>query len=100
MGKGLAFIAMVNPTLSRWIQYVLTTIVVFWCGWPLLHRAVESLRTRQLNRFTLIGLGVLAAWGYSLGVLLFPSLATDCMAFCSKTTCHTRGQVSVPVGEQ
>ncbi len=72
MGKGLALVDAFSPTASGWVQYVLTTAVVFWCGWPLLSRAVESVRGLHLNMFTLIGLGVLAAWGYSLGVLLFP----------------------------
>jgi P-type Cu+ transporter len=74
MGKGLTFVDAINPVVNGWTQYALTTAVVFWAGWPLLSRALESVRSLQFNMFTLIGLGTLAAWGYSLGVLLFPWL--------------------------
>ena len=57
-----------------WIELVLATPVVVWAGWPLLARAAASLRTRNLNMFTLIGLGVLAAFGYSLAASLAPDL--------------------------
>jgi Cu+-exporting ATPase len=57
---------------ALWLQLVLTTPVVLWGGWPLLVRGVQSLRTRQLNMFTLIALGVGTAYGYSLVVALAP----------------------------
>jgi Cu+-exporting ATPase len=55
-----------------WIQFMLATPVVLWCGWPLLERAARSLATRQLNMFTLIGLGVVVAWGFSVLATLAP----------------------------
>ena len=59
---------------SRWFQFVLTTPVVLWAGWPFFDRGWQSLRSRHLNMFTLIGLGVGAAWIYSCVALFFPTL--------------------------
>ena len=55
----------------RWAQWVLATPVVLWAGWPFLRRGVESLRGR-LNMFTLIALGVAAAYLFSVAGLLMP----------------------------
>src|SRR5262249_56319840 len=52
------------------IQMLLSTPVVFWSGWPLLHRAIYSVRTLTPNMFTLIGLGVVAAYVHSVAVTL------------------------------
>ena len=57
-----------------WLQFALATPVVLWCGWPLLERGARSLVTRHLNMFTLIGLGVAVAYGYSLMATLAPGL--------------------------
>jgi Cu+-exporting ATPase len=57
-----------------WIQLVLSTPVVFWCGWLFFVRAWQSLRNRSLNMFTLIGFGVAMAYGYSLAAKLSPAL--------------------------
>ncbi len=56
------------------IEFVLATPVVFWGGWPFFVRAVKSLRTMNLNMFTLIALGVSAAWLYSVTALFMPYL--------------------------
>ncbi len=58
----------------QWIEFVLATPVVLWSGWPFFVRAVDSVRTWNLNMFTLIGLGVAVAWAYSVVALLFPEL--------------------------
>src|SRR5262249_29958335 len=50
----------------NWVQLALATPVVFWCGWPFFARAWASLRNRSPNMFTLIALGVAAAYLYSL----------------------------------
>jgi len=55
-----------------WVELALATPVVFWCGWPFLERGWRSLVARSLNMFTLIALGVLVAWGYSLAALVAP----------------------------
>jgi Cu+-exporting ATPase len=56
------------------IQLVLTAPVVLWAGWPLLQRGWRSVVNRSLNMFTLIGLGVVVAFGYSLIAALFPDI--------------------------
>lgn len=58
----------------QWIEFSLATPVVLWGGWPFFVRAVQSVVTWNLNMFTLIGLGVSAAWGYSMIALLFPDI--------------------------
>ncbi len=58
----------------RWAAGALTTLAVFVAGWPLLARAARSWITLRLNMFTLIGLGVAAAYGFSAFALLLPGL--------------------------
>src|SRR6185312_12294947 len=62
----------VSPIASMWIQLALATPVVLWAGWPLLKRAASSVRHRSLNMFSLIGLGVGAAYAYSLAAMFVP----------------------------
>jgi Cu+-exporting ATPase len=58
--------ALVPQQMSNWIQFVLATPVVLWAGWPFLERGWASLRTRNLNMFTLIAMGTGVAWFYSV----------------------------------
>ena len=58
----------------RWLQGALATPVVLWFGLPFLQRAVLSFKTRNLNMFSLIGVGVMAAWLMSVVSLLFPEI--------------------------
>jgi Cu+-exporting ATPase len=60
--------------ISVWIQLVFGTPVVLWCGWPFFERAWASLKSRHLNMFTLIGLGVGVAYVYSLVATFAPGL--------------------------
>ncbi|VTR97554.1 haloacid dehalogenase : Cu2+-exporting ATPase OS=gamma proteobacterium Hiromi1 GN=TBH_C1459 PE=3 SV=1: YHS: E1-E2_ATPase: Hydrolase [Gemmata massiliana] len=66
---------------ANWIGFVLSTPVVFWAGWPFFVRAVQALRHRSANMFTLIVLGTSAAWVYSAVATLasdvFPTEFTD-----------------------
>ena len=64
----------VAPVLSMWIQFALGTPVVIWAGWPLLQRGWNSVRRRALNMFSLIALGVSAAYLYSLAAMFAPGL--------------------------
>ncbi len=57
---------------SRWLQFALTTPVVFWAGWPFLVRGARSVRTGHYNMFTLIALGVTAAYFYSAAAMFAP----------------------------
>ncbi|MDB6074919.1 MAG: copper-translocating P-type ATPase [Verrucomicrobiaceae bacterium] len=72
MGMGIALVQSIPAGWSGCLQLLLCTPVVFWCGLPLLQRGWRSFLTVRLNMFSLILPGVLAAWGYSLGVLMFP----------------------------
>ncbi len=58
----------------QWIEFALATPVVLWGGWPFFVRGWQSVRTWNLNMFTLIGLGVGVAWLYSVVALLFPEI--------------------------
>ena len=60
-----------GPT-GRWVQAVLASVVLYGAGWPFLRRAWSSVVHRAANMFTLIATGTLAAWGFSLAVLIFP----------------------------
>lgn len=57
-----------------WLEFIFSTPVVLWAGWPFYVRFWQSLVHRSLNMFTLIGLGVAVAYLYSLVALLFPEL--------------------------
>ena len=62
----------VQGDVARWAQFILSTPVVFWAGWPFFQRAWQSVLQRSPNMFTLIALGVGAAYFYSAAVMLFP----------------------------
>ena len=64
------FLAMQSPR----VELALATPVVVWGAWPFFQRAWASLVTRNLNMFTLIGLGVAVAYGYSVVATFAPSL--------------------------
>ncbi|MES1989361.1 MAG: heavy metal translocating P-type ATPase [Pseudomonadota bacterium] len=59
---------------AHWIEVMLATPVVLWCGAPFFQRGWASLVTRHLNMFTLIALGTGLAWGYSLVAMLAPQI--------------------------
>src|SRR5688572_11701403 len=65
---------LVPAAAMSWGSLVLATPVVLWGGWPFFVRAWTSIRSGYLNMFTLIGLGVGAAYGYSLVATLAPGL--------------------------
>ncbi|PKP66239.1 MAG: copper-translocating P-type ATPase [Alphaproteobacteria bacterium HGW-Alphaproteobacteria-7] len=62
---------------TLWIELVLGTPVVLWCGWPFLVRAWNSFRTMNLNMFSLIGMGVIAAWLFSVVAVIAPDIFPD-----------------------
>jgi Cu+-exporting ATPase len=63
-----------SPHALIWFQFLLSTPVVFWCGWPFIERAWHSIVNRSPNMFTLIGIGVGTAYVYSVVATFFPSL--------------------------
>jgi P-type Cu+ transporter len=64
----------VDADPSRWLQFALSTPVVLWAGWPFFRRGWSSIRTGNLNMFTLIAIGVGAAFLYSAVVMLAPGI--------------------------
>jgi len=58
----------------QWIEFTLATPVVLWGGWPFFVRGWQSVVTWNLNMFTLIALGVLVAWFYSVVALVAPTI--------------------------
>lgn len=66
------FINLIPQKTQSWLQFILATPVVIWCGWPLLIRGWDSIINRSLNMFTLIALGISVAYLYSVFALLFP----------------------------
>jgi Cu+-exporting ATPase len=74
---GLGLDRLVPAPINNWIQLVLTTIVVFWCGDIFFARAWRSIVNRSLNMFTLIGLGVGTAYLYSAIATAWPNIFPD-----------------------
>ena len=66
------------PVATRtWLELVLATPVVLWAGWPFFQRCVQSIRNRSPNMWTLIGIGVAAAYGYSVVATVAPGVFPD-----------------------
>ncbi|MCF8880131.1 heavy metal translocating P-type ATPase [Hyphobacterium sp. SN044] len=59
---------------AAWLELLLATPVVLWSGWPFLERGWHSFRTLNLNMFSLIAMGVMAAWSFSVVAVLFPGI--------------------------
>ena len=70
----LIVVAMLH-SVSPWVELALATPVVLWGGYPFFVRAIDSVRTRHLNMFTLIGLGVAVSYAYSAVATLIPSIS-------------------------
>jgi Cu+-exporting ATPase len=64
---------MFSPHTLIWFQFLLSTPVVLWCGWPFFQRAWASLVNRSPNMFTLIGIGVGTAYSYSVVATVAPN---------------------------
>jgi len=75
MGGHLAGLHQFVPeSMSNWIQFALATPVALWAGWLFFERGWASLKSRNLNMFTLIAMGVGVAWAYSVVATVAPSL--------------------------
>ncbi len=66
--------AYIRPEYRQWFELILSIPVVWWAGWVFYVRAVQSIITRNLNMFTLIGIGVSVAWVYSFIAVVFPGI--------------------------
>jgi len=65
---------LISVRVLTWVELILATPVVLWGGWPFFVRGWQSIINRSLNMFTLIGLGVAVAYGYSLVAALAPGI--------------------------
>ncbi len=62
---------------ALWTEMVLASPVVLWCGWPFLVRGAKSFRSMNLNMFSLIAVGVTAAYLFSIVAVLAPGIFPD-----------------------
>lgn len=69
---GMWFKTFIHPSLSRWLQFILSAPVVLWAGGPFFKRGWLSLKNHSLNMFSLIALGIGTAFFYSVFALVFP----------------------------
>jgi len=77
MIPGMSFDSLLSPRLQAWLELSFATPVILWAGGLFFVRGWRSLINRSLNMFTLIMLGVGAAYGYSVVAVLFPHLFPD-----------------------
>ncbi|MDB4566856.1 copper-translocating P-type ATPase, partial [Akkermansiaceae bacterium] len=89
----------VTGDISRWVQFSLTTPVVWWAGWPFFKRGWRSILTMNLNMFTLIAIGVGAAYLFSAVAMLLPELFPHSMRHGGKVGIYfeAAGMVTVLV---
>ena len=85
--------------VSRWIQFALATPVVWWAGWPFFERGWRSIASMNLNMFTLIAMGVGAAYVFSAVAMLTPDLFPHSMRHGGKVGIYfeSAGMVTVLV---
>lgn len=74
MGAHLFNFHALSPAVSALVQMALATPVVLWAGWPFFDRGWQSVKTRNLNMFTLIAMGTGVAWVYSMIAVLLPDI--------------------------
>ncbi|MCO5135176.1 MAG: heavy metal translocating P-type ATPase [Phyllobacteriaceae bacterium] len=74
---GLPVRQWLGETVSTWLEFALATPVVLWAARPFFHRGWTSIKTWNLNMWTLIMMGVGAAYGYSVIATFLPGLFPD-----------------------
>jgi Cu+-exporting ATPase len=77
MLPGAPFSTLMSARGRVWVELLLATPICLWSAWPFYVRAVQSVINRHLNMFTLIGMGVGVAYGYSVIAALAPGLFPD-----------------------
>ena len=87
----------VTGDISRWIQFALTAPVVCWAGWPFFKRGWRSVMTLHLNMFTLIAIGVGAAFIFSAVAMLMPGLFPSTMQHAGKVGIYFEAAAMVTV---
>ena len=86
-----------NSQASRWIQFALTTPVVWWAGWTFFRRGWRSVVTGHLNMFTLISIGVGAAYVFSAVAMLMPGVFPPTMLHDGKVAIYFEAAATVVV---
>jgi Cu+-exporting ATPase len=81
------------PASEKWFEWLLASPVCLWGAWPLQVRALASLKNRSLNMFTLIGLGVVSAYGFSLAAIFLGGLPVYFESAAAIVTLILLGQV-------
>ena len=71
---GLPLHRWLSPQTAAWLELALATPVVAWCGWPFFERGWASFVNRSPNMWTLISIGVLVAYAYSVVAVLTPGI--------------------------
>ena len=71
------FMELLGERTSLWFELALATPVILWSGWPFFVRGLESFRTMNLNMFSLISMGVGAAYVFSIVAVIAPQIFPD-----------------------
>jgi heavy metal translocating P-type ATPase len=67
-------VAMQHASWTAWLELLLTSWVVFYGGWPILSGGLQAIRRGRATMFSLITIGVLTAWGYSVVATVAPDI--------------------------
>ncbi|WFP63185.1 heavy metal translocating P-type ATPase [Mesorhizobium sp. WSM4904] len=71
---GVSFESFIDGRTKTWAELALASPVVLWAAFPFFHRGWDSILNRSPNMWTLISLGVGAAYLYSVVAVLFPDI--------------------------
>ncbi|MDP8265902.1 MAG: heavy metal translocating P-type ATPase [Candidatus Aceula meridiana] len=87
----------ISHKTSSWIQLILATPVIFWSGGFFYTKAWKSIVNRSLNMFTLIAMGVGAAYFYSAAAVLFPHIFPESLKMTGKLGLYFEAGVVITV---
>ena len=87
----------ISHKVSGWLQLVLATPVIFWAGGFFYTKAWKSIVNRSLNMFTLIAMGVGAAFFYSAAAVLFPQIFPESLKMAGKLGLYFEAGVVITV---
>ena len=77
MKEHIPFLEPVPFDISNWISFVLSTIIIFWCGQKFIKGFIASIKVMTADMDTLIVMGTFSAYFYSIVIMLFPSLSGE-----------------------
>jgi Cu+-exporting ATPase len=89
--------AWIDGPVSRWLQFLLATPVVWWAGWTFFRRGWRSIVTWHVNMFTLIAIGVGAAYVFSAVAMLLPGVFPDTMQHDGRVAIYFEAAVVIVV---